>query len=199
MESAPFSSEGFLNPDIIVGEFGISPGMNIADFGCGAGHIGILVAQRVGKDGHVLALDIMEDKLDSFKAQAKAVGLENIETKRANLEIVGNTGANDESQDMVILINILFQSNKKQDILKEAKREVLEDLMDIENTQKVIEMIEAKKIKIEEITTTIPSPFAFNLILQGHLDVMRMEDRIEFLKRMHQMVLAKIGKNADFR
>ncbi|OGM97669.1 MAG: hypothetical protein A2735_03640 [Candidatus Yanofskybacteria bacterium RIFCSPHIGHO2_01_FULL_41_21] len=122
MESAPFSSEGFLNPDIIVGEFGISPGMNIADFGCGAGHIGILVAQRVGKDGHVLALDIMEDKLDSFKAQAKAVGLENIETKRANLEIVGNTGANDESQDMVILINILFQSNKKQDILKEAKR-----------------------------------------------------------------------------
>ena len=64
----------------------------------------------------------MEDKLDSFKARTKAAGLENIETKRANLEILGNTGLGDDTQDMVLLINILFQSNKKSDILKEAKR-----------------------------------------------------------------------------
>lgn len=97
-------------------------GMHIADFGCGAGHIGILVAQKTGKDGYVVALDIMEDKLESIKARAKAMGLENIETKRANLEVLGNTGLGDGTQDMVLLINILFQSNKKQDILKEAKR-----------------------------------------------------------------------------
>ena len=96
--------------------------MRIADFGCGAGHIGILVAQKTGKDGFVVALDIMEDKLESIKARAKAMGLENIETKRANLEVLGNTGLGDETQDMVLLINILFQSNKKSDILKEAKR-----------------------------------------------------------------------------
>lgn len=122
MEPTSASLEGFLNPDAVVGEFGVTPGMSIADFGCGAGHIGILVAQQTGPDGHVLALDIMEDKLDSFKARAKASGLENVETKRANLEVLGNTGAGDNSQDMVLLINILFQSNKKQDILKEAKR-----------------------------------------------------------------------------
>ena len=29
--------------------------------------------------------------------------------------------------------------------------------------------------------------------MQGHLDVMRMEDKMEFLRRMHQMILAKIG------
>jgi len=122
VEPLPVSSEGFLNSDAVIGEFGIVPGMKIADFGCGAGHIGILAAQLTGKDGHLLALDIMEDKLDSFKARAKASGLENVETKRANLEVLGNTGAADNSQDMVLLINILFQSNKKQDILKETKR-----------------------------------------------------------------------------
>ena len=116
------SPEGFLNPDAVVGEFGITSGMRIADFGCGAGHIGILVAQMAGKDSFVTALDIMEDKLESIKSRAKAVGLENLETKRANLEVLGNTGLGDETQDMVLLINILFQSNKKQDILKEAKR-----------------------------------------------------------------------------
>ena len=122
MESTPLSTEGFLNPDAVVGEFGIVSGMSIADFGCGAGHIGILVAQQVGKDGQVIALDIMEDKLESIKTRAKAAGLENLETKRANLEVVGNTGLGDNTQDMVLLINILFQSNKKSDILKEAKR-----------------------------------------------------------------------------
>ena len=122
METTPLSPEGFLNPDAVVGEFGIVSGMHIADFGCGAGHIGILVAQKTGKDGYVVALDIMEDKLESIKARAKAMGLENIETKRANLEVLGNTGLGDGTQDMVLLINILFQSNKKQDILKEAKR-----------------------------------------------------------------------------
>lgn len=118
----PSSSEGFLNPDAVVREFGITLGMRIADFGCGAGHIGILVAQQVGPDGLVTALDIMEDKLDSIKARAKAAGLENLETKRANLEVPGNTGLGDGTQDLVLLINILFQSNKKSDILKEAKR-----------------------------------------------------------------------------
>src|SRR6185369_16783607 len=108
MQSLP--SEGFLDPDAVVGEFAIVPGMRIADFGCGAGHVGILAAQKTGKDGFVVAVDIMEDKLDSFRARAKASGLENVETKRANLEVLGSTGLPDGSQDMVILINILFQS-----------------------------------------------------------------------------------------
>jgi ATP-dependent Lhr-like helicase len=78
-------------------------------------------------------------------------------------------------------------------ILKEARREVLEDLMDIENAKKIIKDIEDEKIKVKEITTQIPSPFAFNLALAGYTDVMKIEDRVEFLKRMHQMVKAKIG------
>ncbi len=113
---------GFLNPDILVGQFGIEPGMQIADFGCGAGHIGLIVAQKVGQDGKVTALDILEDKLDSVRSQAKAMGIENVETVRANLEVLGGSGLQDSSQDMVILANILFQSSKKEDMLKEAVR-----------------------------------------------------------------------------
>ncbi len=78
-------------------------------------------------------------------------------------------------------------------ILKEARREVLEDLMDIENTKKVLRQIEEGKIKLIEIETKIPTPFAFNIALQGFMDVLKIEDKIEFLKRMHEMVLAKIS------
>jgi ATP-dependent Lhr-like helicase len=93
----------------------------------------------------------------------------------------------------MILISAVKRINPDFSILKEARREVLEDLMDIENTKKVLGWIEEKKVKIEEINTTIPTPFAFNLIIQGYSDVMKMEDRLEFVKRMHEMVKAKIA------
>ncbi len=92
-----------------------------------------------------------------------------------------------------ILINAVKRISPDFSILKEARREVLEDLMDIDNAQKVIEGIEKKNIKIDEITTTIPSPFAFNLMAQGITDILKIEDRVEFLRRMHKNVLAKIG------
>ena len=78
-------------------------------------------------------------------------------------------------------------------ILKEARREVLEDQMDIDNAARVIKAIEDKQIKLKMAYTDIPSPFAFNLIMQGYSDIMKMEDKAEFLKRMHQMVLAKVS------
>jgi ATP-dependent Lhr-like helicase len=92
----------------------------------------------------------------------------------------------------MILMNAVKRIEPNFCILKEARREVLEDLMDIENAQKVIEGIEQKKILIKEIHTSLPSPFAFNLILQGFTDLMKIEDKVEFVRRMHEQVMAKI-------
>ncbi|MBN2566583.1 ATP-dependent helicase [Candidatus Woesearchaeota archaeon] len=93
----------------------------------------------------------------------------------------------------MILMNALRRINPNFSIIKEAKREVLEDLMDFTNTKEVLERIEAGTIKVQETRTTVPSPFAANLILQSYTDILKIEDRVEFLRRMHQMVLAKIA------
>jgi len=93
----------------------------------------------------------------------------------------------------MLLINAVKRISNDFPILKEARREVLEDLMDIDNAKWIIEQIESKKIKIKEVFTDLPSPFAFNLIVQGYTDIMRIEDKQEFLKRMHNMILAKIS------
>jgi len=79
-------------------------------------------------------------------------------------------------------------------ILREAKREVLEDLMDIENTKLVLKWIDEGKVKIKIKETKIPSPFALGLILQGHSDLIRIEDKQDFLKRMHALHLKEIGE-----
>lgn len=111
-----------MNPDKIVSEFGIKEGMMIADFGSGAGYFTILLAKRVGANGKVFALDIQESALDNVRVKAKAAGLENVETIRSNLEVPGSSGLANNSQDMVLLANILFQSDLKKEIIKEAIR-----------------------------------------------------------------------------
>ncbi|MFZ1970736.1 MAG: ATP-dependent helicase [Candidatus Nanoarchaeia archaeon] len=80
-------------------------------------------------------------------------------------------------------------------ILREARREVLEDLMDIENAKKVIEWIKSGKVKVKFIDTLIPSPFATNLIIQGYSDLIRIEDKQAFLRRMHELHLKQISRS----
>ena len=93
----------------------------------------------------------------------------------------------------MILLSAVKRISKDFSILKEARREVLEDQMDIDNAKLIFEKIEKGDIKIKEIETDIPSPFAFKISLQGVMDIVKMEDRMQFLQRMHQMVMVKIA------
>ena len=96
------------------------------------------------------------------------------------------------------LLNTINKLTKNFPILKEARREVLEDLMDINQTKEILNKIKSKQIELKKINTGIASPFAMNLILQGHYDLMKMEDKINFLKRMHKEHLGVIvGKQKD--
>jgi len=81
-------------------------------------------------------------------------------------------------------------------ILREARREVLEDLMDIKNASLVLRWLERGKVKWKIVETPLPSPFALNLILQGHSDLIRIEDKQAFLRRMHELHVKNIVKNA---
>ncbi|MDP2628938.1 MAG: ATP-dependent helicase [Nanoarchaeota archaeon] len=92
------------------------------------------------------------------------------------------------------LITSVKKISKDFPILKEAKREVLKDLMDLENAKKVIHWIKTGKVKISEDYVKVPSPFSLNLLLQGHMDLMRIEDKQDFLKRMHKYYVQEINK-----
>jgi len=93
----------------------------------------------------------------------------------------------------MILLSAVRRISEDFPVLAEARREVLSDLMDIEHAQEVLGDIEKEKIKVVEIQTKIPSPFGLNLAMQGRLDVLKMEDRMDFLKRIHGMIEAKIA------
>ncbi|MFA6047496.1 MAG: class I SAM-dependent methyltransferase [Parcubacteria group bacterium] len=120
----PVDGAKFLNPEKIVKEMEIKPGMIIADFGCGTGYFCFPLAQKVGKGGKIYAIDILNSKLETVASQAKLSGINNIITSRANLEATEGSKLQKESVDWVILVNMLFQNNSegKKKIMQEAKR-----------------------------------------------------------------------------
>ncbi|MDP3954644.1 MAG: class I SAM-dependent methyltransferase [bacterium] len=122
----PIGTGGFLDPQKVVMSFGIREGMRVADFGSGAGYFTILAAKIVGQGGRIIAIDIMDDALATLRAKASAEGITNIDTVKSNLEVPGSSGINNSSQDMVLAVNVLFQSEEKISIIKEAHR-VLKD------------------------------------------------------------------------
>ncbi len=112
--------------------------------------------------------------LKTYKGQEKSVGKQQMKSH--------------------FLLAAVRKVSNKFPILNEARREVLEDVMEIDNAKKVLEMIGTKKVKIEIQTVTLPSPFALNLIIQGHMDLIKIEDKQKFLKRMHDLHMKAVGK-----
>lgn len=96
--------------------------MHVADLGCGSGFFSVATARMVGTGGVVTAVDIRQEPLDEVRAKADAMGLGNLRTVRADLEVLGGTGIGANTQDFAILENVLFQSKKKEAMIAEAVR-----------------------------------------------------------------------------
>jgi ubiquinone/menaquinone biosynthesis C-methylase UbiE len=68
---------------------GIKPGSMVLDIATGIGEPAITAANRVGKNGHVLATDISPQMLSVAKQRAISLGLQNlIEFKEGDIEII---------------------------------------------------------------------------------------------------------------
>ena len=113
--------EGFLNPQNVLDKLDLREDMKAADFGCGAGGFTIPLAKKLGK-GKIFAFDIQEEMLSALRSRAKLEKIENIETKRCDLEEPKSTKLEDSSIDLVLVPNLLFQIDNKKAVLEEAKR-----------------------------------------------------------------------------
>ncbi|MEM1509478.1 MAG: ATP-dependent helicase [Thermofilaceae archaeon] len=75
-------------------------------------------------------------------------------------------------------------------VLKETYREVLEDYMDLEHAREVLRQIENGKIRlIETPELKVPSPFAYNIVLEGLSDVVLMEDKRLMMAKFHERLM----------
>lgn len=117
-----------LNVNLILDKAQIGDKMIVANLGCGAsGHFVFPCAVLVGKKGKIFAVDILKTVLERINRQARQENYQNIETVWSNLEIFNATKIESGSLDTALLINILYQSHKRPDILRESIRMVKKD------------------------------------------------------------------------
>jgi ubiquinone/menaquinone biosynthesis C-methylase UbiE len=66
------------NPEAILAEIGLEPGMTFIDLGCGEGFFALPAARLVGEAGRVYALDINAEAIEHLKETAANEGLGNV-------------------------------------------------------------------------------------------------------------------------
>lgn len=112
----------FSDPTKIIEQCGIQAGMEIADFGSGSGAYTFAVSKALVSTGKVYAIDINKDLLKKVKNEGVKLGLFNIEVIWGDIDKLGGTMLRDFSVDLVLLCNILFQLENKEEVIKEIKR-----------------------------------------------------------------------------
>lgn len=108
----------------ILRRMGVGPGMVVADLGCGgSGYFVLQAAKMVGSKGTVFGIDVLKSALSNLVSRARLADLANIVPVWSNLEVYrGARLVRDEVVDVSVLINLLFQSKRHPDILRETYR-----------------------------------------------------------------------------
>jgi ubiquinone/menaquinone biosynthesis C-methylase UbiE len=116
------SNMSFVNPEKIVSSLDLTPGAQVADFGAGSGHWAVALSKLIGSSGKVYAVDVKKESLAAIRSHAKLLNINTIETIWADLETPRSTTLKDQSIDLVLISNVLFQVEKKEALLQEAWR-----------------------------------------------------------------------------
>ena len=112
----------FSDPENNIKQFGLTSGMQVADFGSGSGFYAMAAAKAVLPSGKVFAVDIQKDLLEKLKNGAKASHLNNVDIIWGDLEHLGGTKLRENSLDAVIISNLFFQIENRDALCLETKR-----------------------------------------------------------------------------
>lgn len=117
-----------LDVNVILQKAGVGDRKKVAHLGCGSsGHFVFPSARLVGKQGHIYAVDILKTVLERVERQARQENLGNVTSIWSDLEIFGATSIESSSLDSALIVNVLYESKKRADIIREAIRLLKKD------------------------------------------------------------------------
>jgi ubiquinone/menaquinone biosynthesis C-methylase UbiE len=101
---------------VIVGHLGLAPAMKVLDAGCGPGRLTLPLAEGVGPQGEVLAVDIQDGMLSRVREKVEAAGLQNVRYLQARL---GDGKLPRTTFDRALLVTVLGEIPDQVAALKE--------------------------------------------------------------------------------
>lgn len=97
-------------------------GEEVVEFGSGIGAFTLACARIIGASGKIYAVDIQKNLLERLRNEAKTFGVTNVEYIWGDIEELGGVKIKENSVDVVIIVNTLFQLIDKTNTIMEAKR-----------------------------------------------------------------------------
>ena len=94
-------------------------GETVLDLGSGAGFDAFLSAMKVGKNGHVIGVDMTPEMVERAKENAKRLGVNNVEFRSGDIE---HLPVEDNSVNVIISNCVINLSLNKQAVFQEAFR-----------------------------------------------------------------------------
>jgi ubiquinone/menaquinone biosynthesis C-methylase UbiE len=101
---------------ILIQRANIEKGMRVLDAGCGPGRVTIPLAEHVGPEGEVVALDVQESMLARLADRIRERGLTNVRSIRAAL---GKGTLEVEQFDRAIMVTVLGEVPDREAALRE--------------------------------------------------------------------------------
>ena len=108
----------------MLAQLGIKPGMTIADLGCGNGFYTRKMAELVGPQGRVLAVDIQPEMLRLMESRAAEAQLENIESVLAT---PSDPKLPPDQVDLILLVDVYHELSYPEEVLAVVRRSLKPD------------------------------------------------------------------------
>ena len=108
----------FMPPGKMLAEADIKPGYHVLDYGCGPGTFTIKIAEIVGPEGFVHALDIQPLAKRSVERKVRSSGLSNVNMILSDCA----TGLPADSIDYAILFDVYHELENQEAVLVEIHR-----------------------------------------------------------------------------
>lgn len=113
-----FDREEWQHPDEVVAALALRPGDRVADLGAGGGYFTFRLAEAVGEDGKVFAIDVDPDMLEYIETTAAERGLPRIV---ALLGEASDPGLPDGSVDLIFISNTFHHLPERIDYFRNAR------------------------------------------------------------------------------
>jgi len=97
---------------------GITKGSFVADIGCHEGYLSVRLARKVGEDGRVYAVDVVESRLETLKENLKNRALFNVNTVLGDFD---NPKLPKGTLDVVVIMDTYHEMKDYFTILRHAK------------------------------------------------------------------------------
>ncbi len=140
------------NPQAAVEALGLKPGMVVCDLGAGSGYYSIRMAQKVGAQGKVYAVDIQPGMIKLLERRIKDEKIKNVVPV---LSTATDPKLPDNEIDLMILVDVYHEFDQPQLMLKKIRKSLKEDgrlvLLEFRKEDPKVPIREEHKMSIKQV------------------------------------------------